>query len=142
MVTKWEIAYFAEYFFFTFLPFLILAYAVMTGRVSVTQEIDSSFISGSITASGVLAGFMTTSVISKSEELEPHHYLLVYVNLGILLYAVNIIFTKHLLFVEKPTVMDFAFIMTSVNANAFAAILISWRLLHHKIRKDIRKTTF
>jgi hypothetical protein len=135
MITKWEAVIFVVYYIFTFSPFLILIYAVVVGRVSITQEIDSSSISGSITASGVLTGFLTASILSKSEELEPHYYMLLVINLGIFFSVVNMIFVKHLFFVEKPTVADFTFVMTSINANAFAVIIISLRLFHHKIWK-------
>ena len=116
------------YFLFMVSPFLFLLIA----RISVAQEIDSSFLSGCITASGILTGFLVSSAISKREILEVNHYLMLMINLGVFFLVLNFIFIKHLVFPGQPDISDFALVMVSVNANAFTAMIIAFRLVFHE----------
>jgi hypothetical protein len=92
-------------------------------------------LSGCITASGILTGFLVSSAISKREALEVHHYLMLLINLGVFFLVLNFIFIKHLVFLGRSDISDFALVMVSVNANAFTAIIIAFRLVFHEFFK-------
>jgi hypothetical protein len=136
MVGKWTITFSFSYAIVTFSPLLFLWIA----HISTTQEIDSSFLGGFITASGILTGFLTSSAISRRETLDIHNYLMLLLNVGAFFLVLNIIFLKHLIFIGRPDLLDFGFVMVSVNANAFTAIIIAMRLLVHEFIERIQQS--
>ena len=131
MVEKWTFVFSFCFALMILSPFI---YMLISG-ISASQEIDPSFLSGFITASGILAGFITSSAISRKETLESHHYFMVVVNLATFVFALNSIFAKHLIYIGKPDFGDFIWVMVSINANAFTALVIAWRLLIHRIKE-------
>jgi len=140
MVTKRGLVFSAVYFIVTFSSFLFL---LVTGT-SLTQEIDSSFLSGFITASGVFKGFLTASAISKSDALDLEHYLLTLLNLALFFGVLNVIFVGHLVHGMKtnswkPNLLDFSLVMISVNANALTGLMIAERPSYVKVRKLLFK---
>lgn len=46
----------------------------------------------------------------------------------IFIFVLNAIFIKHIVHSGRPNLYDFALVMMSVNANAFTAIIIAFRL--------------
>jgi hypothetical protein len=119
------------YMLVSFCPLIFVLIAGILG-VSSTTGIDSSFLSGFIAASGIFAGFLVTSAISGREALDLHHYVLLLANLGIFFCLLNVIFIKHLFFVGRPDLVDFAIVMVSVNANAFTAVYTAFILIFHE----------
>jgi hypothetical protein len=131
MVRKWTLKFSFVYAIVAFCPLVFVLIASIAG-VSSTKAIDSSFLSGFIAASGIFAGFLASSAISRRAALELHHYVLLLANLGIFFCVLNVIFIKHLVFVGQSDLTDFALVMVSVNANAFTAIYIAFNLLFHE----------
>jgi len=135
MVERWTFAFYSVYALFVVSPLIFLRIA----GVPTNNEIDSSFLGGFITASGIFAGFLVSSAISRREALELHHYLMLLANLGIFFLVLNMIFLKHLIWIGRPDLLDFAFVMISVNANAFTAIIIAMRLFLHEFMERAQK---
>lgn len=129
MSDKWMIVLVFCYVLMIFSPFLFLL--IYSG--SLTNEIEPSLLGAFITASGIFAGLVTSSIISRKESLTKYHYLMSVANLGIFLYALYGIFAKQVILGAKLDLIDFGFVMMSVNANAFLALIIAWRLLFHKL---------
>jgi hypothetical protein len=78
MVGRWTFAFYSVYALFVVSPLIFLRIA----GVPTNNEIDSSFLGGFITASGIFAGFLVSSAISRREALELHHYLMLLANLA------------------------------------------------------------
>jgi hypothetical protein len=128
MVERWTFAFCFVYALFIISPLILLRIA----GIQTATEIDSSFLSGFITASGIFAGFLASSAISRREALDLRHYLMLLANLGVFFIVLNMIFLKHLILVGRPDLLDFAFVMISVNTNAFTAIIIATTLFIHE----------
>lgn len=133
MVEKWEIIFLWLYFIVAFCPFLFIFIA----GVPLRTEVETSLVTGFITASGIFAGFLTGSAISRKEALDLHHYLILFLNLGFFFFVLNIIFVKHLVIVGKVDMFDFGLVMVTVNANAFIAIMIALRLFFSKVLEQL-----
>jgi len=131
MVQRWTVTFSFTYALVTFCPLVFVLIASVIG-ISITKEIDSTFLSGFIAASGIFAGFLVSSAISRREVLDFHHYLMLFSNLGIFFFVLNVIFIKHLVFAGQPDLVDFALVMVTVNANAFTAIHIALDLAFHE----------
>lgn len=138
MVQKRALAFSFTYALVAFCPLIFVLIAAVLG-VSSTNAIDPSFLSGFIAASGIFAGFLVSSAISRREVLELHHYLMLFANLMIFFWVLNAIFIKHLVLVGRPDLTDFAFVMISVNANAFTAIVISMGLFLHEFWERVKQ---
>jgi hypothetical protein len=77
VIGSWKV-YLLVYLLVVFFPLLLTVGARVSGA-----EIDPAFLGGFITGSGIFAGFLTASAISRREALELHHYLLLLTNLGL-----------------------------------------------------------
>jgi len=66
------------------LSFLPLSLEVLRGT-PMDKEIETDYVNGLITASGIFPGFMSAAVISRGEHLEVFHYNLIKISFLIFL---------------------------------------------------------
>lgn len=135
MVEKLTFTFSFTYMLFIFSPFLFL----FISRISLTKEIEPSLLGGFITASGIFAGILASSAISKRETLEPYNYLMLLANLGLFFLVLNMVFIKHLFLIGQPDILDFALVMVGVNANAFSALVFALDLFHHEVFESVKR---
>jgi hypothetical protein len=110
------------YFVVTFSPFLV----IFGGKVPIDIEIEPAFISGLITLSGVLVGFVTAIVATK-QPLPSWVTVMLLLNWGFLLFTANEVFRCALGL--SPSIYAAAWTMCSLMSNHFTAgVILALRL--------------
>jgi len=120
---------FILFFSVTFSPFLM----IFGGKVPIDIEIEPAFISGLITLSGILVGFVTAIVATK-QPLPSWVTVMLLMNWGLLLFTANEVFRcalglRPLIDLGLSTSISAATLtMCSVMSNHFTAIVVILRL--------------
>ena len=110
------------YVLVTFSPFLV----IFGGKVPIDIEIEPAFISGLITLSGVLVGFVTAIVATK-QPLPSWVTVMLLLNWGFLLFTANEVFRCALGL--SPSIYAAAWTMCSLMSNHFTAgVILALRL--------------
>lgn len=123
-----ELAFVLLIFVLSFLP---LSLEVLRGT-PMDKEIETGYVNGLITASGIFLGFMSAAVISRGEHLEVFHYYLIKISFSIF-FAV-LVLISNAQFRGKVTGYELGFIQASVFPNGFAAFMIINRMLRVQLR--------
>lgn len=110
----WIIITFFAFWLVTFSPFSVM----YGGRVPINVEIDPEFISGLISLSGILVGFVT-AIIATRQRLPSWVNVMLLMNWGLLLYTANEVFRCALGL--SPPIYAATFTMCSLVSNHFTA---------------------
>jgi len=99
-------------------------------------EIEPALLSGIITASGILMGFITASAVSKIDLFEGRYFVLIECNIIVFAIAIWFIFANQMVWGGKPTKFDLSWAMAALSSNVVIALLISEHLKSMKISED------
>lgn len=110
-----------------FLPYLTVTWL----NKPLDTEIESVYLSSFVTASGILLGFIGSSILSKTERVEYETMSLVMFNFAFFVYAVFRIFLGSL--EGMPTISMLSYITGSLFSNAGTVLILMRRLRLRKM---------
>jgi len=124
---KWTVISILIIAVLSFSPLII----AMLNQVAVNTRVDSPYLNGLITACGIFVAFISASVISKAQDLDPFDFWLMRITL--LGFAGSVVRLSYQLIVYGyPLIVDLLmFSMTLILAS-----ITAWTIMHTLFRKS------
>jgi len=126
-ISKWDLLILIPFFLLVAFPFL----SVIINGIPFDTKIDTVYLNGLITASGIIFGFLSATAIAKSETLGYGIMMLISFDLVLLVMAGYKVFISAL--EGKPTVSTLCWTMSSFLGNSGTAWILMKKLRHKEV---------